>query len=662
MELLIHPDELKIKDDSYSGVCKSKDNKKYIFYSNQDINYIKHLHSAVNLTVNCKISPIHLPTNENEFNMKEYYQSNDIYESIYVSKITKIEAVNRISIIDKLHNFRQKLIEYGNALPKPLNLYFNSLFLGKMDDSFNDELSGVKTLGLIHLFSISGLHVFYIIGVLTFLFINCKISREKYLLLLIIILPIFFILAGSSIGLLRSIISVEISMVLALFKRKISSLDIWSLSIIINLFLQPQMLIQFGCQLSYVLAFGLVYTKNLNTYFQTIFMNLISLPLIIYRIFEWHLLTMLANFIVIPIFSIIIMPLITISILTYPLIPFFSDITATILSYFDNILNFIGKLPGNITFGKPNVFVCLILLIMTLFLIANYSNKKMIILLIAYICSYVFIHFPISGEVTTFDVGQGDSFLIREPFNKSITMIDTGGKVQFGKTSSSPKYKAPKISINYLKSHGLNYIDNLVLTHQDADHTGDVPSILNNLYVKRIIIGEGTKDNKNFMDKILPNLKSTKLIFVSANSKIFNFPFEIYHPFKPGLGNNEDSIVLGTRKGNLNWLFMGDLGQNGEIDIINKYPNLTADVLKLGHHGSKNSSSDKFLDFIHPKVAIISAGRNNRYHHPNNEVLDKLYKRQITYFNTQKQGMISYKYGFLGNYWKTFLKENDLED
>lgn len=653
---LVYPDEIKFKDNTYSGVfTDTYSNQKYLLYGNLSADYLGNMKKSFYMNVQGEVSDINEPTNINEFDAKEYYQSNNVYRIIYIKKLVKINLLNKSNLFSFLHDFRKQLLCYGDSLPKPLNLYFNSLFLGEMNDSFSEELSGVKTLGLIHLFSVSGLHVFYIVSVLTMILIHLRISRERYLIFLIIILPIFFIIAGASIGLLRSIISVEIGLIFGLFKNKMGSLDIWSMTIIINLFLEPQMLLQFGCQLNYLLSFSLIYTNEFSTIKQTIFMNLISLPIIIYKLFEWHFLTMLANFIVIPIFSIFIMPIITITAILYPLFPFLGTFTAMLLQLFDNIINFIGSLPGNITFGKPNIFICLILFFITLLLISNYSNKKLFLLISIYLLSYLSIHFPFYGEVTTFDVGQGDSFLIREPFNKSINMIDTGGKIRFNQ-SNKVKYQAPRISINYLKSIGINHVDNLVLTHQDADHTGDVPSILKNLKVKRIFIGIGTNNNQNFMKKILPNIRDTKICFIKNDMRIPNFPFYIYHPFNPGLGTNEDSVVLSTQQGGLKFLFMGDLGQEGEKDIIKRYPNIKADVLKLGHHGSKNSSSDEFLQYINPKISIISAGKKNRYNHPNKEVLDKLKKYNLSYFNTQDSGMISYKYSIFGTYWSKALK------
>ena len=270
-----------------------------------------------------------------------------------------------------------------------------------------------------------------------------------------------------------------------------------------------------------------------------------------------------------PIFSAFIMPMILIAVITYPIGEWFSSVVAVILNSFDTVVNWLGALPGQINFGKPNLYAATILLVMTLLVIDRVTLKRVLMLLCMYLITFMYIHYPVQGEVSFFDVGQGDSILIREPLNHSITMIDTGGKLQFGRRKNSKvTYQSEKTSINYLKSIGINHLDNLVLSHQDADHTGDIPAILADLKVDRIIVGDGLQNNPSIMRKIRPYLNKTKLVLVKADQKIPDFSFNIYHPFESGLGKNEDSVVLGTIKGNRSWLFMGDLPSSGESDIM----------------------------------------------------------------------------------------------
>ena len=119
--------------------------------------------------------------------------------------------------------------------------------------------------------------------------------------------------------------------------------------------------------------------------------------------------------------------------------------------------------------------------------------------------------------------------------------------------------------------------------------------------------------------------------------------FYVLAPEKEYKGErNSGSIALFAHVGGLNWFFGGDLDQAGEEKIIMKYPQMTIDVLKAGHHGSKTSTSEMFINQIKPKVALISAGEKNRYGHPHNEVLERL--NSIAVYRTDKHGAITYQF------------------
>ena len=121
----------------------------------------------------------------------------------------------------------------------------------------------------------------------------------------------------------------------------------------------------------------------------------------------------------------------------------------------------------------------------------------------------------------------------------------------------------------------------------------------------------------------------------------------------PGKGENTDSITFLTQLGGLKFLFTGDLDQVGERRILSHY-SLQADILKVGHHGSKTSTSIDFLKAVKPKLAWISAGRNNRYNHPNPETLKRLHQQKIPWLITKDQGMVYYQYSLLKKEMKWF--------
>lgn len=168
----------------------------------------------------------------------------------------------------------------------------------------------------------------------------------------------------------------------------------------------------------------------------------------------------------------------------------------------------------------------------------------------------------------------------------------------------------------------------------------------------------------NFKKKVLPiALKQhTKLTPVTDQSLVADLPLQVVHPFTKGHGANEDSVALYGQFGGTSFLFMGDLDRTGEKAILMKYPNLTVDVLKLGHHGSKTASDPAFIKKLGPRTAIVSAGRMNRYGHPNQETLTTMKQNEVAVVSTQKFGMISYQYDLFNHCkWSTKLKGDELE-
>ena len=123
---------------------------------------------------------------------------------------------------------------------------------------------------------------------------------------------------------------------------------------------------------------------------------------------------------------------------------------------------------------------------------------------------------------------------------------------------------------------------------------------------------------------------------------IFDSYLEVLYPNKIGDGQNNDSIVLYGKLLHTSFLFTGDL-EEGELELINHYPKLPVDVLKAGHHGSKGSSHPEFLEHISPKIALISAGKQNRYQHPHPETLERFESQQVRVFRTDQQGAVRFK-------------------
>lgn len=208
------------------------------------------------------------------------------------------------------------------------------------------------------------------------------------------------------------------------------------------------------------------------------------------------------------------------------------------------------------------------------------------------------------AEVTFINVGQGDSILIREPFNLNNVLIDTGKPSQY------------KVLKAMLEGKGIRKLDTMFITHMDSDHSGNMDVISEEYKARRVIKEhEGTT-------------LSGSLVFHDLNSLDTE-------------DENRNSIVLVFEMNGLKFVMPGDADQITEETIVRKYGNLTCDVLKLSHHGSKTGSCDLFLDTLKPELGIVSAGAWQIYHHPSDETVQRLLKRHIPYLDTKDHGDIS---------------------
>ncbi|MBR1936998.1 MAG: MBL fold metallo-hydrolase [Bacilli bacterium] len=228
------------------------------------------------------------------------------------------------------------------------------------------------------------------------------------------------------------------------------------------------------------------------------------------------------------------------------------------------------------------------------------------------------------------DVGQGDCTLIH--LNNKNIMIDTGGK------ANNDLVLLYKI-INELKKEGIKKIDYLISSHGDFDHIGEAINLVENFKVEKVIFNCGSyNDLENELIKVLDKKKIKYYSCIKElnidNNKLYFLQTKEYD------NENDNSNVIYTELDGYKFIFMGDASTSTEKEIMDKYNLPDIDVLKIGHHGSKTSSSQEFINKIQPKYSIISVGKNNRYGHPNKEVLDNLKDTKI--YRTDEDGSIMF--------------------
>ena len=287
-------------------------------------------------------------------------------------------------------------------------------------------------------------------------------------------------------------------------------------------------------------------------------------------------------------------------------------------------------------------FLFFILYYIGVYFIYKGKWKTIFYLIFLVISVKIFLFLNSDTYVYFLDVGQGDSTLIVGSHGNYAMLIDTGGKIKFEQEDwevRNKEYDGASNIITFLKSLGITKLNLLVGTHGDADHMGEAINLVNNFAVDKVVFNKGSY---NDLEKSLIQVLEKKNIPYFQNLSEINLgnnKFYFLNDKEFGDENN-NSLVMYTNMEGFKFLFMGDAGVEVENYLREKYNLLNIDVLKVGHHGSKTSSSLEFINHINPVYSIISVGRNNRYGHPNVEVLNNLDNSFI--YRTDFNGSISF--------------------
>lgn len=599
-----------VKEDKITIEIKAKE-KLLITYKYQDKEF-NNLSYGDKIKVKGTLITPSKNTNQNTFNYQKYLYYKKIYYLVEATSINKIANNNNY-----LYTIKNTLYQKIDKL-KSSNYIKTLLFC---DNTLSKEIKeSYRINGISHLFSVSGMHINFFVSII-YLYLN-KITynkRIKYLITNIFIITYLILFPSSS--LLRSAVMSILYSINYLLKLKIKKIDILLLTLGVSLLINPFIIYDLGYIYSYTITFFLVLSsstlKKKNKINKIIYISflsfLVSIPITIYNSFEINIISILLNIILVPIISIIILPL---TIITY-IFPILDSILYLFTNTLEKISLFISKI--NITkiiFPKPSLLI--IVLYYIIFLL-SYQNKKyfylnIILLIIIYISPYLNSNF----EVVMFEVGEADCHLIKYPYNKNTILIDTGKN----------EYKIKNEVIPYLKSIGIKKIDYLIITHGDEDHIGGSITLINNFQVKNVILNKGT-----FTDlekELIKNLNKKKIPYQININKINLSNHTIYLLNNTKYNNeNDNSIITYFTYQKYKFLYMGDASITTEDNLLENYNLNNISILKVGHHGSNTSSSKDFISQINPSISLISVGKNNIYHHPNKEVINNLSKSRI---------------------------------
>ncbi|MGU8010727.1 DNA internalization-related competence protein ComEC/Rec2 [Streptococcus suis] len=643
------PDTIDINGDSLSFRGRADGQTYQVFYkltSQEEQTYFQKLTGLVQLEVEAEISLPAGQRNFKGFDYQAYLKTQGIYRTVKITAIKKIVPVQSWNVFDWLSNWRRQALVYVKTnFPAPMSHYMTGLLFGDLDSDFDQMSDLYSSLGIIHLFALSGMQVGFVIDKFRWILLRLGLTKETVDKLQIPFSLVYASLTGFSVSVVRSLVQKILG------NLGLRKLDNFAVTVFVCLLILPRFLLTAGGVLTFTYAFLLTVFdfedlgQVKKAAVESLSISLGILPVLMTYFYAFQPLSILLTFAFSFVFDVLLLPGLSVIFLLSPIVKitwvngFFVFMEKIIVWVAD-----LGLRPWIL--GKPSELVLLLLLV-SLFLLYDFHRRKKWLLGLSLVLALLFFitKHPLENEVTVVDIGQGDSIFLRDMRGRTV-LIDVGGRVDFAAKEAwqeRPRQaNAERTLIPYLHSRGVDRIDSLVLTHTDTDHVGDVLEVAKQVQIGRIYVSPGSLTVPDFVATLKEINVPVHVVEVGERLPIFDSYLEVLYPDGTGDGGNNDSIVLYGRLLKTNCLFTGDLEQ-GELDLIESYPNLPVDVLKAGHHGSKGSSYPEFLDHIEAKIALVSAGENNRYKHPHQETLERFDSRNIQVYRTDQQGAIRFR-------------------
>ncbi|HEM4697059.1 TPA: DNA internalization-related competence protein ComEC/Rec2 [Streptococcus suis] len=643
------PDTIDINGDSLSFRGRADGQTYQVFYkltSQEEQTYFQKLTGLVQLEVEAEISLPAGQRNFKGFDYQAYLKTQGIYRTVKITAIKKIVPVQSWNVFDWLSNWRRQALVYVKTnFPAPMSHYMTGLLFGDLDSDFDQMSDLYSSLGIIHLFALSGMQVGFVIDKFRWILLRLGLTKETVDKLQIPFSLVYASLTGFSVSVVRSLVQKILG------NLGLRKLDNFAVTVFVCLLILPRFLLTAGGVLTFTYAFLLTVFdfedlgQVKKAAVESLSISLGILPVLMTYFYAFQPLSILLTFAFSFVFDVLLLPGLSVIFLLSPIVKitwvngFFVFMEKIIVWVAD-----LGLRPWIL--GKPSELVLLLLLV-SLFLLYDFHRRKKWLLGLSLVLALLFFitKHPLENEVTVVDIGQGDSIFLRDMRGRTV-LIDVGGRVDFAAKEAwqerSRQANAERTLIPYLHSRGVDRIDSLVLTHTDTDHVGDVLEVAKQVQIGRIYVSPGSLTVPDFVATLKEINVPVHVVEVGERLPIFDSYLEVLYPDGTGDGGNNDSIVLYGRLLKTNFLFTGDLEQ-GELDLIESYPNLPVDVLKAGHHGSKGSSYPEFLDHIEAKIALVSAGENNRYKHPHQENLERFDSRNIQVYRTDQQGAIRFR-------------------
>lgn len=609
-----------------------------------------------------------LAKNPHQFDYQQYLWKQGISTQLILPSLEHLQCTTP-SWKGAIYRLRTIITSHMERTLEPkTNAWLLALVFG--DDSELDELlvDTFQRWGLSHLLAISGLHVGIIVGLIYFVLIRFSIvTKEAAQTIVMLFLPMYAVIAGGQPSVWRASLMVAFLVLFAKLKWKVNLADMISFVFLLLLFMNPYLIYHIGFQLSFAVTFSLIlsrkwFTQTTSKWTILLQISFVSqmaiLPLQLHYFHLFQPLSIILNLLIVPYFSLFVIPTMFGLLLLVPILgrfihPFESmfhllnDCAISFIVLVDKYLDYpfiIGEL------SLYYIILYYVVFITMMIFLENQKVKRafqfgcvlsfyiMFLAIRPYLTPY--------GTVTMLDIGQGDAFVVELPYRKGVFFIDAGSHFSFTDLKSNDRVYRQVIR-PYLYGQGIQKIDVIFLSHEHVDHDGSVSYILEDFLVEEIIVSELYEPEQQLSAKWLE--KEYRAVFDETIHRKGQ-TFQVVSPYKETDSANENSLVLYTEIGGLRWLFTGDIGKETERQIMQNYPEMKIDMLKVGHHGSDTSTDQAFAAKASGGAAFIPVGEKNRYGHPVEEVINTLEGAGVEIYRTDNDGAV--QVFFKGdNYW-----------
>lgn len=605
-----------VKEKSKSNQVIVRSNKlKYIFYDDKKTLKIgDYIEVSGNLTQG---DTNHIPL---LFNYQRYLKENNI------KGIIKDITYEKIKTSVTIYTIHQKVLNYFNFHFKGQTRGFlKALLIGNKTSLGEELIEEISSVGIGHLFVISGLHMNVLQKIVEKLLKYLKVPSKFHTTIIIVFFLLYFMITLYLVSILRVLLIYVLSKINKKASLNLTTLDIYTISITMILIVNPYYLMNYSFILTFIISTSLVvispllkYKKIkgfiLNNLIMSINSILVTIPIIVHINPSINTLSIIYNLFYIPFVTYILLPFS----LIVTIFNFLSPVYELIVTAFSKVTSFLSVVKiGELRLSTsseifPIIFYSLFLIIVILFL-SNSKIKKKIVAGVT-MASLIFIwsnsaNLNLNDQIYFLDLPVGDSTLIVKAFNSANILIDTGENIN------------NDLDL-FLKKKGIKRLDFVIISHSDSDHNGRLHALIKDFKIKNIVISSYDTITEKICQDALYN---GNIIKVKKGSSITykNINFQVLSPSKKHTSPNNDSIVMKVNIFDKTILMTGDMEKEIENELLKEYKEIVVDIYKVPHHGSYTSSTTDFLNKLNYEYAVCMNGYRNTFGFPNNKVVTR---------------------------------------